>query len=123
MISQIKCLNKRGILEYLSDFWSYIEWFIISTAWISFAMLIYRLIVAQEVLDFFKRTSGYGYMKLQNVNECNQILTYSLGLCVAFAAITFLKILRFNKHISYLCWTLKIALMNWLRLAWCSFWY
>jgi len=70
-------------------------------------MTIYRLKVAQKVLDFFKRTSGYGYMKLQIVNECNQILTYSLGLCVAFAAIKFLKILRFNKHISYLCWTLK----------------
>jgi hypothetical protein len=107
MISQIRCLYKRGILEYLSDFWSYIEWSLISTAWVSFAMTIYRLIVAQQVLDFFKRTSGYGYMKLQSVNECNQILTYSLGLCVAFATIKFLKMLRFNKHISYLGLTLK----------------
>jgi len=107
MISQIKCLYKKGILEYLSDFWSFIEWSIISSAWVSFAMTIYRLKVAQNVLDFFKRTSGYGYMKLQSVNECNQILTYSLGLCVAFATIKFLKMLRFNKHISYLGLTLK----------------
>jgi hypothetical protein len=107
MISQIRCLYKRGILKYLSDFWSYIEWSIISTAWVSFFMTIYRLIVALKVLDFFKRTSGYGYMKLQSVNESNQILTYSLGLCVAFATIKFLKMLRFNKHISYLGLTLK----------------
>jgi len=107
MISQIRCLYKRGILVYLSDFWSYIEWSIILTAWVSLFMTIYRLIVAQKVLDFFKRTSGYGYMKLQSVNECNQILTYSLGLCVAFATIKFLKMLRFNKHISYLGLTLK----------------
>jgi hypothetical protein len=107
MISQIICIYKKGIIEYLSDFWSFIEWSIISSAWVSFAMTIFRLIVAQKVLDFFKRTSGYGYMKLQSVNEFNQILTYSLGLCVAFATIKFLKMLRFNKHISYLGLTLK----------------
>ena len=110
MYIQMRDLCKRGILEYLSDFWSYIEWFIISTAWISFAMFIYRLIVAQEVLDFFKRTSGYGYMKLQSVNDCNLTLTYSLGLCVAFSTIKYLKMLRFNKHITQLGLTLKSCL-------------
>jgi len=110
MYIQLRDLYKRGILEYLSDFWSYIEWFIISTAWISFAMLIYRLIVAQQVLDFFKRTSGYGYMKLQSVNDCNLTLTYSLGLCVAFSTIKYLKMLRFNKHITQLGLTLKSCL-------------
>jgi hypothetical protein len=88
---QVRDLYKRGILEYLSDFWSYIEWSIISTSLISFAMFIYRLIVAQQVLDFFKRTSGYGYMKLQSVNDCNLTLTYSLGLCVAFSTIKILE--------------------------------
>jgi polycystin 1L2 len=110
MYIQVRDLYKRGILEYMSDFWSYIEWSIISTALISFAMFIYRLIVAKEVLDFFKRTSGYGYMKLQSVNDCNLTLTYSLGLCVAFSTIKYLKMLRFNKHISHLGLTLKSCL-------------
>jgi hypothetical protein len=110
MYIQVRDLYKRGILEYLSDFWSYIEWSIISTALISFAMFIYRLIAAQQVLDFFKRTSGYGYMKLQSVNDCNLTLTYSLGLCVAFSTIKYLKMLRFNKHISNLGLTLKSCL-------------
>ncbi len=60
------------IKEYLSEFWSYIEWSIIITACISCDMILKRLRAAQEVLDFFKQTAGYGYMKLQNVNETNK---------------------------------------------------
>jgi hypothetical protein len=70
-------------------------------------MILVRLRAAQEVLDFFKQTAGYGYMKLQNVNETNQILTYSLGLCAALGSIKFLKMLRFNRNIAYLGMTLK----------------
>jgi hypothetical protein len=64
---------------------------------------------AQEVLEFFKQTAGYGYMKLQNVNNCNQILTYSLGICAALGTIKFLKMLRFNRHIVFLGMTLKFC--------------
>jgi hypothetical protein len=112
MFIQVRDIYKRGLLEYLSDFWSYIEWSIISTACISFSMIVYRLIVAQQVLEFFKRTSGYGYMKFQNVNECNQTLTYCLGLCVAFSTIKYLKMLRFNKNISHLGLTLKMCFLE-----------
>ncbi len=54
MIIQIKEAIKRELKEYLNDFWTLIEWSIIVTAWLSFAMVIYRLVVAQQVLDFFK---------------------------------------------------------------------
>ncbi len=107
MIVQIKSLIKRSFIEYVSDFWTYIELFLIVSACVAFTMFLKRYLVAQQVLDFFKQTSGYGYMKLQNVNDCNQTLTYSLGLCVFFGTIKYLKILRFNKHISHLGLTMK----------------
>ena len=48
-------------------------------------------------------------MKLQKVNECNQTLTYSLGLCASFSTIKFLKLLRFNRNIEMVGETLKLC--------------
>jgi hypothetical protein len=107
MFAQIKEIVNVGLKEYLSDFWSYIEWSIIITAWISFCMFILRIIKAQEILTFFKNTQGYGYINLQQVNAYNQTLTFSLGLCSTLGSIKFLKMLRFNKNISFLGLTLK----------------
>jgi polycystin 1L2 len=109
MIVELRSMLKRGLKEYFCDFWSFIEWSIIITAWISFAMFIVRLETANKVLSFFKQTGGYGYIKLQTVNNCNQILTFSLGLCSSLGTIKFLKILRFNRSISHLGQTLKIC--------------
>jgi hypothetical protein len=110
MIIEIRSMLKRGLKEYFSDFWSLVEWSIIISAWISFAMYVIRLETANKVLSFFKETGGYGYMKLQTVNNCNQILTFSLGLCSSLGTIKFLKILRFNRSISHLGQTLKICI-------------
>jgi polycystin 1L2 len=107
LVIEIRKMLNMDIKEYLSEFWSYIEWSIIISACISCVMILVRLRAAQEVLDFFKQTAGYGYMKLQNVNETNQTLTYSLGLCAALGTIKFLKMLRFNRNIAYLGMTLK----------------
>jgi polycystin 1L2 len=117
LVIEIRKMLNMDIKEYLSEFWSYIEWSIIITACISCVMILVRLRAAEEVLDFFKQTAGYGYMKLQNVNETNQILTYSLGLCAALGTIKFLKMLRFNRNIAYLGMTLKTCIHE---LIYCS---
>jgi hypothetical protein len=109
LVIEIRKMLNMDIKEYLSEFWSYIEWSIIITACISCVMILSRLRAAEEVLDFFKHTAGYGYMKLQNVNETNQILTFSLGLCTALGTIKFLKMLRFNRNIAFLGMTLKLC--------------
>jgi polycystin 1L2 len=106
-VIEIRKMLNTDIKEYLSEFWSYIEWSIIITAFISCLMILARFRAAQNVLDFFKQTAGYGYMKLQKVNDCNLTLTFSLGLCAALGTIKFLKMLRFNRHIAYLGLTLK----------------
>ena len=110
MFVQVKELLNVGLKEYASDFWSYIEWSIIITALISFVMFVLRILLAQEVLTFFKNTQGYGYINLHQVNACNQTLAYSLGLCSTMGSIKFLKMLRFNKNISFLGLTLKNCL-------------
>jgi len=110
MIIEVSSLIKRGFREYFSDFWSIIESTIILSALISFAMYIIRLNTASQVLSFFKETRGYGYIKLQTVNYCNHILTFSLSLCSSLGTIKLLKMLRFNRSISHLGKTLKICM-------------
>jgi polycystin 1L2 len=107
IIIEIRKCIKMGIKRYLTEFWNLIELAIITTACISFVMTILRLIAANAVLDFFRTTGGYGYIKLQTVNGYNQILTYCLGLCASIGAIKLLKMLRFNQNITILGLTLK----------------
>jgi polycystin 1L2 len=110
LVVEIIKISNMNLKEYMSDFMTYIDCSIIITACISCAMILVRLRAAEEVLDFFKQTGGYGYMKLQNVNDCNQTLTYSLGLCAALGTIKFLKMLRFNRNIAFLGKTLNYCL-------------
>jgi hypothetical protein len=107
LIIEVKHFLNKGLKSYWSEFWSYLEWSIIATAFISFGMFLIRLKTAQEVLDFFKTTGGYGYLKLQKVNDCNQTLTFSLGVCSALGTIKILKMLQFNRNISLLSATLR----------------
>jgi len=110
VIVEIIKISNMDFKEYMTDFMTYIDCSIIITACISCYMILVRLRAAQEVLDFFKQTAGYGYMKLQTVNGCNQTLTYSLGLCAALGTIKFLKMLRFNRNIAFLGKTLNYCL-------------
>jgi polycystin 1L2 len=102
MIYEVRVIIRRGLREYSRQFWSFVEWSIIVTAWITFAMIITRFKTANDVLDFFKATSGYGYIKLQSINESNQILTYSLGVCSFSGTLKILKMLRFSRNIAYM---------------------
>jgi polycystin 1L2 len=107
MITQTISIYKLGVKKYFCTFWNILDWTIYILAWASFSIYLYRFYSAQKVLDFFKNTSGYGYIKLQNVNEWNQILTYLLGISCALATIKFLRLFRFNRKIYSLIFTLK----------------
>ena len=106
LIEIFECIHV-GLREYLSEFWNLIEVAILLTAFVSFIMTFLRLEAANTVMSFFKRTGGYGYIKLQQVKDYDQILTYSLGLCASIGSIKLLKMLRFNQNISILGITLK----------------
>ena len=82
IIQIIECIS-MGLKEYVKDFWCLIEWSIITTGFISVIMFILRLNEANKVMNFFKNTRGYGYLKLQKVNDYNLVLTYCLGLCAS----------------------------------------
>jgi polycystin 1L2 len=107
MFIQIKEAIRREMKEYFGDFWTLIEWSIIISAWMTCIMFLIRLSAAYEVLEFFKKTRGYEFKNLQSINEYNKYLNNALGHCVAFATVKFLKMLRFNKYVSFFGVTLK----------------
>jgi polycystin 1L2 len=109
MLRQFSEMVNSELKEYFSQFWTFIEWSIICTAFISLSMFLVRLKAAQGVLDFFKTTHGYGYMNLQHVNACNQILTFSLGACSTLGTVKFMKMMRFIPSIAHLSATLRFC--------------
>lgn len=102
LIMEIKQLVREGPKSYFTKFWNYVEWLLIVFSCIAFALFFYRLSQAYAVLNFFKQTSGYGYMKLQIVAYWNQVLTVSLGACCVFGTIRFLKLFRLYSIIIYI---------------------
>ena len=105
-IQEIRQFVKQGKV-YLFQFWSYVEWSIILFSWTAFGLFFYRINAANAVGQFFTKTSGYGYFKLQNIAFWSLVLNYSLSFCIALGTLKFLKIFRFNKRISFLASTLS----------------
>lgn len=69
MIIEIIQFISMGFVEYWKQFWSWIEWSIIVTAWISFILFLIRLQRAQEVLDWFKTTRGFYFYFFFRLNS------------------------------------------------------
>ena len=101
MILEMRNFMEKNLKTYFNEILNYLEWSIITSAFISLGMFWIRYRTAKEVLDFFKSTGGYGYFKLQKVNDCNQTFTFSLGLCSTFGTLKILKMLQFNRNISW----------------------
>ena len=106
MVNEIRLLIKEG-KKHLKDFWSLIEWATIGFSWAAVVIYVYRIYASNEILDFFKKTSGYAYIKMQYVALWNETLGYCLAFCAALGTLKFLKLLRFNKRISFLAATIK----------------
>lgn len=107
MIKEVRALIKSGFKAYITQFWSIIEWLIIAISWATFGLFFQRLSAAADVQQFFKQTSGYGYYKMDLINESNSVFTVCLALCMGLASIKFLKLFRFNNKIYSLALTLN----------------
>ena len=126
MISEIRELCKQG-KKYFTHFWSFVEWLIIIFSWAAVAMYAYRIYASIEISNFFKKTSGYGYYKLQYVTLWNESLRYCLAFCACLGTLKFLKLLRFDKRVSFLSSTIQYASKQLIAfgfmffILWCAF--
>lgn len=109
MITNIRdmCKQRR---EYFTHFWSYVDWAIIIMSWAGLAMFIVRVHTAYEVKDFFKKTSGYGYIKLQYISYWNDLLSCFIAFCAALGTLKFMRLLRFNARMRLLASTIRSSI-------------
>jgi hypothetical protein len=75
-IQEIRFICEQG-KTYFYQFWSYVEWGIIGFSWTAFVLSIYRINASNQVSEFFKKTSGYGYFKMQDITFWNLALNYN----------------------------------------------
>jgi hypothetical protein len=108
MFQEIREICKQG-KKYFTQFWSLVEWANIIISWAGVAMYAYRIYSGEKVSDFFKKTSGYGYYKFQYVAFWNETLRYCYAFCAFLNTLKFLKLLRFNKRVSFLSSTIQHA--------------
>ena len=73
--------------------------------------------MGQNVLEFFAKTQGFSFINMQKLNEINQLLAHSLGICVALCTIKSLRLLRFQRGLAHLGSTIKYCLSELLGLS------
>ena len=92
-------LLEKNLLMYFLNFWNLLSWSLIGLSWYSLAIFVYKLQAVNELLDFFKATSGYGYFNMQRLAYFNSSLVYSLAFCCCLSVIKFLKIFQLSQKI------------------------
>lgn len=117
ILNELYDLYKNGPYIYFTAFWNYIEWLLIICSISAFILFYYRLSWAYRVLDFFKKTRGYGYIKLQRIAFWNQMLTIFLASSCALSTLRFLKLFRFYKKIYALALTLDYCIRELMGFA------
>ena len=100
MADEIRLVAKSG-LAYFRQFYNYIDLSIIAFSWAAFSMYLYRMYSAYAFYKVIRLNAlkDIGFINLQYATQCDQLLSYFLGICVALATLRFIKLLRFNKRI------------------------
>lgn len=76
-------------------------------AFIGVGLFIMRYLMMREITNRFRVTKGNSYMKFQTVAMWSMFYTYDLSLLVFLTIIKLIKLLRFNRRISFLSSTLR----------------
>lgn len=106
-----------GIKKYQKQISIYIDWSLILFSILSFIIFFIRLNSRNNLFEKLKKTNKI--VKLQNLHYWNTLLINFLGLCSFVATLKFIRILRFNRNISYILDALKKSmnsLLNFLLL-------
>jgi polycystin 1L2 len=108
MVAEIRSLIRLKF-AYFRQFWSFIEWGIIGCSWAGVGVYIWRYHENTRIGTLFKETNGYAYVNLQLAAYINDVFTFLLGFCCFFGSVKFLRLCRFNRHVSLLAEVLRHA--------------
>lgn len=80
---------------------------VILLSFVEVGLYIYRYLLMKETTALFKATKGNAYMKFQLIEFWSEMYTYIVGIITFFTIIKLIKLLRFNRKISFLTETLS----------------
>ncbi|XP_078692659.1 polycystin-2-like [Branchiostoma floridae x Branchiostoma belcheri] len=96
-------------LEYLSEFWSWVELLVIAVGFSALGVYFYTQSIIDEVA--VQRAAGNSTFEgYKNAVSWYQVYTYLLGLLICCSTFKFVRILRFNSHVYALSMTLRRSL-------------
>ncbi|XP_037070763.1 location of vulva defective 1-like [Pollicipes pollicipes] len=101
---RLMCKMKK---QYFRNYAVYAEWSIILLSFAGLVVYIMRYVETTQLLDFFKKTYGNGYVGLHYAKALDDLFGYIVGIIVFIATLKFIKLLRFNRRIGMLSATLK----------------
>ncbi|RNA15513.1 polycystic kidney disease 1-like 2 [Brachionus plicatilis] len=107
MIKEIRLIIKQK-LDYLKNFWNYVEWTIFVFTWFTFSMYLYRLYAKEDLIDKIK-SHKEKVIKLQMVCYWNGMMSVCLGFLSFLGTLKFLKLLRFNRSIKEFMVTMRLC--------------
>ncbi|XP_078692970.1 polycystin-1-like protein 2 [Branchiostoma floridae x Branchiostoma belcheri] len=107
-IKEGKALLSRP-LDYLSEFWSWVELLVIALGFSALGVYFYTQSIIDEVA--VQRAAGNSSFEgYKNAVSWYQVYTYLLGLLICCSTFKFVRILRFNSHVYALSMTLRRSL-------------
>ena len=105
MTKEIKAYKKLKKL-YFKQIWIYVDWSLFACSWTALPMYLYKLYSLHDLLNEVAKNK-ISYTNLSSISGWNSTLSVFLSLCTFIATLKLIRLLRFNKKLSYLTTTVK----------------
>ncbi len=111
-------LIKIHKMKYFKRFWTYLDLSIIAFSFTAFAIWLYRIWEAQNIMGIlaskYSSNSSSKFINLQMLAYWDDVLASMLAFCACLGSFKFFKILQINRSIQTLSRTLKIGFVGFL---------
>ncbi len=97
--------------EYFYQFWIYVDWALFAFSWASLPVYLYKVYALHDLLNFIAKYQ-ISYVNLSKLTGWNSTLSMLLSFCTFIATIKLIKLLRFDKKLSYLTNAIKNCFKN-----------
>ncbi len=99
VIEGLKFFKMKGFNYFLQPY-NYIDLALISFAWASFSLFLYRLYESYEIdQKIHSKEYANTFISFQYLSYCDECLSYFMAICTACATLRLVKVFRFTKRI------------------------
>ena len=96
---------------YFQQFWIYIDWTLFAFAWSSLPIYVYKLYALHDLLNHVAQNQ-ISYINLSSLTGWSTTLSILLASCTFIATIKLIRLLRFDRKLSYLTSAIRNSCKN-----------